>query len=459
MTAAIKDFPLPIPPVIPIVIDPIIVEVIPDEVEVPIVITTPGQEIPPEIKPEEKKEPSYPGGGDGGSGGPGDPRPPKEDFCYDPVGAKVQFNTTSATFTTHSKYKKLLDECKCKTQGVLTVKGTVTSTYCKNRNEKMSISVYGYAKGRKCGKSGSADITVTAQGTGKSASSSMGGLGDKLSSGATTNWTANISMCEPSRKSKTKNCDNPDYLLVSPSQGYGSPTVWGNDEDCECKCPKTKDELKKECGDLLQDIKYYDCETDYKAETSTEAIAHNQTVEGRNPKGVVNTPPWLKNCQECLKCDDPQTVGTLSIIRADYKTCKPCGEEKDKSKCGGGVRLDTSVRSKGFDSRCLKAFDLYAEVSVIFDNWGYIKDANGNKISYKCSNDGSDSCDICVISQQIGPLENTVAGTDNLPAKSDDENLSFREAGLAAWSINSPHGGPTSVSGTVRFFWKKKPEN
>lgn len=444
----VDTIPVPIiPPVIPIVIPPVIPTV-------PVVVVPPGPEITTTTTTTTTPKPPYGGGGGGDPSGPGDPPRTPETACNEPVGARVNFTTTSATFTKNSTYYEQNGECKCKTPGVLTVKGTVTSNYCKDREENLSITVFGVVDGVQClGTKKTADVTVTAKGSGK-----RGNFGDKLSSGATTNWSTNISICQPSATSK-KSCSNPNYLLVRPGKG-NNMTVWGSDKNCLCKCPKTEEQIKAECGGFTQEIPYYDCETDFKAYSRDEAVAHNLAV-GRAPKIYeINSPPWLKNiCKECEVCDDPGG-GSLNGNNGHHKTCKPCGGETDKSICGGGLRANAQkpVRSKGFDVRCLKAFDVYAEVSANFDNWGYVYDINGPAKTTACSNEGSDACVLCSKSEEVGPLNPIAAGTDNAPAELVAAGYVYKEVQMGGYAINAPHGGPNGISASVSFFFKKKPE-
>jgi hypothetical protein len=156
----IVPIPEVLPPIIPVVIDPVIVEVIPDEVEVPIVITTPGPVIPP---PDPKKlEPpqiSY-GGGGSSSSKPAD-KPTKEDkSTCDKRNGKMQVTVTSASYTKKAKYKETADGCKCTSPGTITIEGTIENPNCIGSQVTISATARVTVEGALVIKGGSDTVDV-----------------------------------------------------------------------------------------------------------------------------------------------------------------------------------------------------------------------------------------------------------------------------------------------------------
>jgi hypothetical protein len=477
----VDTIPVPVvPPVIPIVIPPVIPTV-------PVVVVPPGPVITTTTTTTTTTPAPYGGGGGGGGspGGPGDgPRRPDKP-CDEGASPQVTFSTTSAKFTKNSTYYERGLECLCKTKGILTVKGTVTNTYCKDRKEKMSISVYGQVDSTRCQpKKASGEVEVDVPGEGSA------------------NWSVDISVCQPNSANLKKNCpNNPDYLVVIPSRS-NNMIVNGNDKQCGCKCPKTKSQIKEECGSATRIIPYYDCEYDFKAYDYNDAVLHNIAVgrgmgndsAGRPLYKNINKPPWIKTeCEECEECDDPKVFirtvppavysaifpppsqfyvqapeymetaakGNLEGDNGHHKSCEPCGSTTDKSLCGGGLRANAKkiIRSTGFSIKCLKAFDLYCKVeNGYFDNWGYVYDIHGTAKTTKCDNEGTDDCDLCTKNEVFGPLNTIPATNENCPADMVAAGYKYREAGVNGYAINAPHGGGNGISATVSFFWKPKPE-
>ena len=158
----IIPIPAVLPPIIPVVIDPVIVEVIPDEVEVPIVITTPGPVItPPEEKKLEPQQISY--GGGGSTGGPGKKPPNENKSTCDKRNLRMQVTVTSASYTKKAKYKSTGGEdptCICEGPGVITIKGTIDNPNCIGSQVTISASARLTVNGKEVIKGGEATVDV-----------------------------------------------------------------------------------------------------------------------------------------------------------------------------------------------------------------------------------------------------------------------------------------------------------
>jgi hypothetical protein len=254
-----------------------------------------------------------------------------------------------------------------------------------------------------------------------------------------TPFKITIDACQP---------DKGTYVKIIMSQGPDK-TIW-DDPVCGV-CPYSEEELKETCPNPedREKIYAYDDINLYEAENETQKITHETILlQGNQPVS------WRYECEKCIKCEDD--LGLRVLLASEYyKTCEPCGAETDRSLCNGGGRLDRVARSKPFSRQCAKIYDVYAEVTAVFDNWGYVKDGYGTAKTTKCSNEGSDSCDqICSKTEDIGPLNPVTAGTDLNAAEQG-----MVEVGVAGWAINAPHGGPHRIAAFVRFYFKPKPRN
>jgi len=242
-----------------------------------------------------------------------------------------------------------------------------------------------------------------------------------------------IDICQP---------DKGTYATINPSQGPNK-TIW--DEPKCGGCPYTEEELKETCPNPEDRVKIYayDGVNQYEAENEAQKISHQASAESYL---------WFFDCEKCIECEED--LGTRLLTATQYaKTCEPCGNATDKSTCNGGGRVDGSgARSKAFSKQCYKFYDVYAKISAVFDNWGYVKDANGPVKTTKCSYEGTDECEICEKTEDIGPLNAVTAGTD---ITSDQDMM---EVGVNGWAINAPHGGPVGIYATVSFYLKLRPK-
>ena len=154
----IDIIPIPqvLPPIIPVVIDPVLVDVIP---EVPIVITLPGPVItPPDPKKLEPQQITY--GGGGSTGGPGDdPNDPPKGTCQKRDG-RLQVTITSASYTKKAKYKETANGCKCTSPGTITIEGTIENPNCIGTQVTISASATVTVNGKQEKKSGEVTVDV-----------------------------------------------------------------------------------------------------------------------------------------------------------------------------------------------------------------------------------------------------------------------------------------------------------
>ena len=253
-----------------------------------------------------------------------------------------------------------------------------------------------------------------------------------------TPFKITINACQPDKGTSVK---------IIMSQGPNA-TIW-DDPVCGV-CPYSEEELKETCPNPedRETIYAYDDINLYEAENEQEKITHERALlQGNQPLS------WRYECEKCIKCEDNLGGGLLTSTKYS-KTCEPCGNATDKSACNGGGRVNGSgVRSKAFSKQCAKLYDVYAKVDAVFDNWGYVKDANGTATTRRCSNEGTDACEACEKTEDIGPLNPVSAGTDLNPSEED-----MVEVGVNGWAINAPHGGPVSIYATVSFYFKPKPK-
>ena len=254
-----------------------------------------------------------------------------------------------------------------------------------------------------------------------------------------TPFTITIAACQP---------DKGTYAKIIMSQGPDR-TIW---DDPKCGgCPYTEEELKAICPNPedREKIYAYDDINQYEAENEEEKIAHQNAMENTD-----QPLSWRYDCEKCIEREED--LGTRLLTANQYaKACEPCGGATDKSICNGGGRVNGSgARSKAFSRQCAKLYDVYAKVSAVFDNWGYVKYANGTATTRRCSNEGTDACEACEKTEDIGPLNPVSAGTDLNPSEED-----MVEVGVNGWAINAPHGGPVSIYATVSFYSKPKLKN